>query len=62
MKYHHFTRNGKQYKLPKKSLLGFMYSHSDAVCTALEAIGYTLAFPLAALPFFLPVLIGLLFM
>ena len=58
MKYHHFTRNGKQYKLPKKSLLGFMYSHR----TALKAIGYTLAFPLAALPFFLPVLIGLLFM
>lgn len=62
MKYHHINLNGKQYKLPKKSLLGFMYSHSDEVCTVLEAIGYTLAFPLAALPFIFPILIGILFM
>lgn len=58
MKYHHITLNGKQYKLPKKSLLGALYSHR----TALKAIGYTLAFPLAALPFILPILIGILFM
>ena len=58
MKYHHINLNGKQYKLPKKSLLGFMYSHK----AALKAIAYTLAFPLAALPFIFPILIGILFM
>lgn len=58
MNYHHLTLNGKKYRLPKRSLLGFMYSHK----TALKAIGYTLAFPLAALPFFAPILIGILFM
>lgn len=35
---------------------------SDVAITALKAIGYTLAFPLAALPFFAPILIGILFM
>ena len=58
MKYHHITLNGKKYRLPKRSLLGFIYSHR----TALKAIAYTLAFPLAALPFILPILIGILFM
>lgn len=58
MKYHHITINGKQYKMPKKSLLGFMYTHR----TVLKAIAYILAFPLAALPVFLPILIGILFM